>query len=72
MANGPLDPRIVDTARDSLSAFLGGLFLMVIGGSFALFRHIRERLHRHGVEIRHTQKETEVDPVFPEYPADKL
>jgi hypothetical protein len=72
VAGSPFDPRVVDTARDSLSAILGGLFLMGLGGVIALFRRIRERLNRHGMEIRHTQKETSVDPVFPEYPADKL
>jgi len=67
-----LDHDSVDVARDTLSAFLGGLLLMVAGGLITLFRHIRERLGRHGLEIRHTQKEAGVDPVFPEYPADKL
>lgn len=61
-----------DVARDALSAFLGGLFLMGIGGAWGLYRHFRDRLGRHGLEIRHTQRETKTDPVFPEYPADKL
>lgn len=61
-----------DLARDTLSAVLAGLFLMAIGGCFALYRHLRDRLGRHGIEIRHTQEETEVKPFFPDYPADKL
>jgi hypothetical protein len=61
-----------DWARDTASEFVAGLVVMAVGGGIALYRHFRDRLYRHGVEIRHTQKESEVDPVFPEYPADKL
>lgn len=67
-----VDPRTSDLARDTLSAFFAGLFLMVIGGAGALYRHFRDRLGRHGLEIRNIQKEAEIKPVFPEYPADKL
>jgi len=28
--------------------------------------------NRHGIEIRHTQEEAGIRPVFPTYPADKL
>ena len=62
----------VDFARDTASAVTGGLMLLAIGGVLAYFRHVRERLARHGNEIRHTQKEAHIDPFYPEYPADKL
>ena len=65
-------PLSSDVARDALSAFLGGVLLMAVGGLVTLYRHFRNRLGRHGIEIRHTQKETKVEPFFPEYPGDKL
>ena len=61
-----------DFTRDTLSAVVGGLVLMGIGGVLAYFRVVRGRLNRHGIEIRHTQEQTDTKPVFPEYPADKL
>jgi len=61
-----------DFARDTLSAIVGGLVLMGIGGVLAYFRVVRSRLNRHGIEIRHTQDETGVKPFFKEYPGDKL
>lgn len=61
-----------DWLRDTASEFVAGLLVVVIGGSYAVFRRIQDRLGRHGNEIRHTQKETAVEPLYPEYPADKL
>lgn len=81
MADGnEVDPRVLnvdvhsatDFARDTASAVVGGIILMAIGGGIAMFRHFRERLSRHGHEIRHTQEKTDVKPFYPEYPADKL
>lgn len=66
------DHDTVDFIRDTLSAIVGGLVLMGIGGVLAYFRHIRARLFRHGTEIRHTQDQAGVKPFYPEYPADKL
>lgn len=67
-----LDPSIADFIRDTLSAVVAGVALVGIGAYRAHRRNVRERLQRHAIEIRHTQKETEVEPVFPEYPGDKL
>ncbi len=67
-----VDHNTVDFARDTASNIVGGLVLLVLGGIVAYFRHVRARLARHGNEIRHTQRETDVEPFYPEYPADKL
>jgi hypothetical protein len=66
------DHASADFARDTLSEVVAGLLLMGLGGLIALFRHLRSRITRQGIEIRHTQKETNVTPFFPEYPADEL
>ena len=69
-----LDPGFSDFTRDTLSAIVGGLVLMGIGGVLAYFRIVRSRLNRHGIEIRHTQNSVDpkVEPFFKEYPGDKL
>lgn len=61
-----------DWLRDTSSEFVAGLLVVAVGGFIALFRHLRERVTRHGNEIRHTQKEADIEPLYPEYPADKL
>lgn len=67
-----IDHDTVDFVRDTASAVVGGIVLMGIGGVLAYFRHVRARLARHGNEIRYTQKEAGITPLYPEYPADKL
>lgn len=54
-----------DFARDCISGFVAGLALMVIGAYRTHRRRTSERLNRHAVEIRHTQKETNVEPFYP-------
>lgn len=59
-----VDPGALDFLRDTLSAVVAGLVIMGLGTYFAHRRAVKKRLERHAVEIRHTQKETNVKPFY--------
>ena len=58
-----------DFARDTLSAVVGGLVLMGLGGIGAFVRSIRNRLDRIAVEVRYIQKSSD-PPIRPFYDGD--
>lgn len=53
-----------DLIRDIVSGLVVGLLLMVISRYRSHRLATKRRLDRHGVEIRHTQKETKVEPFY--------
>ena len=66
-----MDHNSVDFVRDVLSAIVAGLFLLSVSAYIAHRRLTKqrleehdERLSRHAVEIRHTQKEANIDPFY--------
>jgi len=63
---------LTDLTRDAVSGFVGGLLLLGVSWFAATRRarrrataRVEERLDDHAVEIRHTQRESNVEPFYP-------